>query len=174
MATFGYTFAVPNSGNIVNVCKDFFLTTLKYHPKNDAVITSLMKAKPIGALTACEDRRGKHPPARKSDGDAIKEYLYSCNPQISRYRREHAPIRKYLPRDITVTDMHKDFVEKYPYKKCCYQLYRKHVYDQKISFTKLGKEQCEVCKEYYHAHSKSCRSPNSEDSGSSCNVCKRW
>jgi len=128
-ATFGYTFAVSNSGNNVNVCKVFFLTTLRYHPKNDAVITSLMKATPIGALTACEDRREKHPQARKSDGDAIKEHIYSYNFQISHYRRKHAPLRKYLPSDITVTDMHKDLVEKYPHKKCCYQSYRKHVHD---------------------------------------------
>jgi len=45
---------------------------------------------------------------------------------------------------------------------------------KKISFTKLGEEQCEVCEEYYYAHSKSCRSSNGEDSNSSCNVCKRW
>jgi len=84
-----------------------------------------MKATPIEALTACEDRRGKHPPFRRSDGNVIKEHIYSYNPQISHYRREYAPLRKYLPSDITVTDMHKDFVEKYPDKKCCYQSYRK-------------------------------------------------
>jgi len=35
--------------------KFFFLATLKYYPRNDAVITSLMKATQVGALTACED-----------------------------------------------------------------------------------------------------------------------
>jgi len=43
--------------------------------------------------------------------------------------------------------MHREFISKYPSKKCSYSIYRREVSELRISFTKLGEEQCEKCVE---------------------------
>jgi hypothetical protein len=57
-----------------------------------------------------------HAPSNKMSDDMttmIKEHIESYHPAVSHYRREHAPRRKYLPPELTINDMHKDFTEKH-------------------------------------------------------------
>ena len=44
-------------------------------------------------------------------------------------------------------EMYDDFKGKHP-GCCCYETYRKAVADEKISFVKLGEEECEECMTY--------------------------
>ena len=54
--------------------------------------------------------------------------------------------------------MHNDYLETFPDFPCSYEMYRKCISAENISFTKLGEEQCEVCLVYYNSHdSKTCK-----------------
>ena len=77
--------------------------------------------------------------------------------------------------------MHNDYLQTFPNSPCSYEMYRKCISAENISFTKLGEEQCEVCLVYYISHdSKACR-PNGENdiedeqsqvsSDAQCNAC---
>jgi len=79
--------------------------------------------------------------------------------------------------------MPNDYLETFPYFPCSYEMYRKCISAENISFTKLGEEQCEVCLVYYNSHdSKTCRlseenvnqdeQPQATDA--QCNACLRW
>lgn len=130
-----------------------------------------MKATATAAIQPMPDQRGKHPPANKIERTMIEQHIEAFNPQISHYRREHAPLRRYLPSDVTVTVMYEDFMKKNPSIKCCYQTYRKFICDLKISFTKLGEEQCEICE----MHSISQHSEGNEASPAcECDECNQW
>lgn len=130
-------------GGSVEVCKHFFLTTLGYNKNNDKVLR-------IDFQTTGEehDKRGKHQKTPLFDRKLLTEHVKSFQPEAPHYRREHAPLRRYLPSDINITMMHKDFCEKHLDQKVSYELYRKHLKDMKISFTQLGNEECEDCKAY--------------------------
>jgi len=95
----------------------------------------------------------------------IVDHINSYNPQISHYRREHAPRRRYLPPEITLKSMFADFMIKQP-KFCTYDKYRKVVQKMNISFARLGVEECEFC--VMHAnHSALC------ENAQSCDVCQK-
>ena len=129
------------------VCKKFFLTTLGL--TCDKVITTAVSAPCNVSVTA--DRRGKHEPGNKFSDDIcsqIKTHIESYHPSISHYRREHAPFRRYISPEISVTDMHKDYVSKYPQNPCSYESYRKVLKSMNISFAKLGEEECELCMQH--------------------------
>jgi hypothetical protein len=91
------------------------------------------------------DKRGKHVPSNKLNAELITSHIRSYNPNVSHYRREHAPNRLYLPDSLTIREMHNNFKEKYPSSLCSYTTYRNVVNENNISFTKLGEEQCETC-----------------------------
>ena len=177
-STFAYSLVHPESNEEISVCKVFFLTTLGFHPKNDAVVMSVMTATPRNASTAVADKRGKHPPSNKMDVTEIRQHILSHHPQISHYRREHAPKRKYLPNDLTIRSMHADYLDKFPDNLCSYETYRKSVSDENISFTKLGEEQCEVCLLYYNSHDiNTCRmnvNAQSQEAHRHCDACLEW
>ena len=134
----------------INVCKVMFLSTLGYSMKNDKIVTSAFRGNII-ADTVPIDGRGRHPPKHKitlDDDNTITAHIMSFNPAISHYRREHAPRRLYLPPEISVKEMHKDYEKKCTVggrKFYCYEQYRKNVRDLNISFAKLGSEECKTC-----------------------------
>jgi len=133
-STFAYSLVHPGSNEEISVCKVFFLTTLGFHPKNDAAVMSVMYATLRNASTAAADRRGKHTPSNKMDVTEIRQHILHYHPQVSHYRREHAPNRRYLPNDLTVRSMHDDYLEKFPDNPCSYETYRKCVSAENISF----------------------------------------
>ena len=91
-------------------------------------------------------KRGKRSPKHKMSNETnkkIKSHVNLFNPAISHYRREYAPLRKYLSPELTICGMYKDFNEKNPglVHYATYQKVIKH--DMNISFAKLGEEECE-------------------------------
>ncbi|KAK4879538.1 hypothetical protein RN001_007684 [Aquatica leii] len=99
------------------------------------------------SLKSTKDNRGRHPSSRKIDRTDIINHINLFKPTISHYRREHAPNRKYLPSDITIKFMYKDFQQKYS-QSVFYELYRKQVNDLNISFANLGHEECWECEKF--------------------------
>ena len=111
--TFKYTMRMQN-GVYRPVCKKFFLSTLGFKPNNDKIIRSALRNVQINQnidVAALEDRRGKHEPKHKINHQFVHEHVEKYKPSISHYRREHAPLRRYLPSDLTLKEMHKNFCD---------------------------------------------------------------
>lgn len=98
--------------------------------------------------------RGVYPRPNRRDYEKIVSHINTFDPSVSHHRREHAPKKKYLPENLTITSMHDMFKEQNPTIQCSYYLYRRIVTNElNISFTKLGNEKCETC-ESYNLHKK--------------------
>lgn len=134
------------NGLNVEVCQYFFLATLGFKPNNNTFVRNALEKE-----FPDPDGRGKQMNKHKFDESLVIDHIMSFHPETSHYRREHAPFRKYLPSDVTMTKMHKLFLDQHPTKPCSYDYYRKVVDKLNISFTKLGHEKCEKC-EKYHKH----------------------
>lgn len=106
---FVYHYSLPdNRGIYTRVCKIFFLTTLGYKPGNDSIIQTVVGRSVDSNI--CHDQRGKFDRREgKFDRQLIINHIESYHPQVSHYRREHAPNIRCLPNDVTIHDMWNDF-----------------------------------------------------------------
>ncbi|XP_077091400.1 uncharacterized protein LOC143742433 isoform X2 [Siphateles boraxobius] len=157
-------------GQQQEVCKTTFLTTLGYHPKNDRLVATVIGNTISSSITPPQERRGRHTPSNKIDMAPIFKHIESFNPTSSHYRRENAPHRRYLPSDVSIQLMYKDYKEKKS-PKCSYETYRKAVKERKISFTKLGEEECETClRQDVHFRAEH----PGEASIQECHHCEKW
>ncbi|KAF9409849.1 hypothetical protein HW555_010898 [Spodoptera exigua] len=153
-------------GTRKDVCKIFFLTTLGYLKNNDRILHPTFTDSSI-------DKRGKHQKTPAFDRDLLNQHVESFNPLEPHYRREHAPLTRYLPSDVNITQMHKHFCETYPDRQVSYSLYRSHLKNMKISFTALGNEECELC-ESYNFHKKETSHDATVQILENCTVCVDW
>lgn len=169
-STILYYFKDAN-GNDCHVCKKFFLGTLGYGISNDRLIRDVLNKSSSEMLVFNKKRKG-HSSEKKIDRSNISNHITSFCPTISHYRREHAPNKKYLPSDINITIMHKDYLEKYPNTPVSYELYRKEVASMNISFAVLGNEECWHCESFLN-HSKS-TNHQKESMPLDCEDCKSW
>lgn len=156
-------FLRTEQGQSHEVCQYFFLATLGFKPNNNSIVRNALEKE-----FPTPDGRGKNMNKSKFDESIIVDHIMSFHPETSHYRREHAPFRKYLPSDVTITKMHKLFLDQHPTKPCSYDYYRKVVDKLNISFTKLGHEKCEQC-EKYQQHIHILRSDNT-----SCEECVEY
>lgn len=98
------------SGNSIKVCKKYFIETFKI---SDGRITralqKLRTGKPPGS-----DERGRHVPQNKLGVDVmnvVREHISTYPAYQSHYTRKQNPNRKYLPSELTVSQMYKGYVE---------------------------------------------------------------
>lgn len=153
------------NGQRYNVCRGFFLTTLGYAANNDTVLR-YTRSPP-------KDQRGSYERKQKTDQEIIKKHVQMFSPCVSHYRREHAPLKLYLPSDISIRSMHADFIQRNPSMNVSYDVYRLVVTKQmNISFAKLGNEQCEKC-ELFFLH-KSDYSKEMQNLHPDCENCLNW
>lgn len=127
------------------------MTTLQIKTNNSyAFRGTLLNLNEISLKPAPEKAGGSHCKDQVGKRDAaIMEHVNSFNPEVSHYRREHVQIRKYLPKELTISFMHNNYLTKNPTLKCSYEKYRSLLTDtMNISFTKLGHEECEQCEEF--------------------------
>ena len=132
------------------VCKTFFLGTLGFSPKNDSIITKTFKK--AAAEGVVQDDRGKHSKHRTNE-ESVKQFIERYHPVISHYGREKTPHRRYLPCDLTLTDMHKEYVS--THGQLSYSAFYKVFKSMRISITSLGNEECDVC-EKHRRHKETC------------------
>ena len=133
-------------GNAIPVCALFFRHTLGY--KHDSIITHMFKNMSEDDITPLSDARGKHKPKHALTDytlDLIDYHILSFKPAVSHYRRAHAPLRRYLPPELSVRAMWTFFKEDHPNDKVCETTYGNRIKRMNISFCKLGEEECEVC-----------------------------
>lgn len=141
-------------GEATKVCKTFYLTTLGFSKSNDSFIKSAMGKTQYQLPLPRRSKKGIHLLKKPKDRELIMNHIKSFNPIISHYRREHSPRKLYLPSEITITMMHRDFKDKNKEFACSYNLYQQIVTkEMNISFTQLGNEECELC-ESHKLHSK--------------------
>lgn len=141
-----YRYKFSKGDTKVEVCKTFFLCTLGFDKKNDRRVLDVLK-KPV---TEQKDKRdGRNLKIRQVDKQLLTDHVNSFNPCVHHYRRLHAPNRKYLPSDLSITDMYKNFIETHTDVKISWETYRNHVTNvMNISFAKLGHEECETCETF--------------------------
>ena len=147
-----------------------FLQTLGFKKNNNSILKSRLSSADTGRTVDVVDRRGKHVPGNKLGEDTVSqicEHIESYCPSLPHYRRVHSPNRRYLPSDLTVTQMVKDFNETHE-NHVSRETYRKRVKEMNIAFTKLSGEECETCTMYFH-HTKN----NSHDS-TTCDLCQGY
>ncbi len=99
----------------------------------------------------------KEPPQKFSEEykKVVEDHIESFRPQISHYRREHAPNRRYLPSHLTITDMHKMFVEQQTARNaqtCSLAYYFGLVKAKNISFAMPENDLCERCLKHKKDH----------------------
>ena len=142
-----YTLKIE-TGDVQQVCSQFFLGTLGF--KKDNVISRIFhkqspRKRSSFASTFSPDQRGRHRPKHKLDEEVrnhITAHILSYHPSVSHHRRKHAPLRTYLPAELTIQEMYVDFKAKTT-DRDSYETYRSIVRGMNISFTKLGEEECE-------------------------------
>ena len=130
------------------VYQHFFLRTLdfSYHK-----IIQTICAKSENGNLPYANQRGKSVPSNKTDETQLKDidaHIMSYDPSISHYRRSHVPNRLYLPSELSIVQMHKNY--KNGGGKCSHEIYRRRINLKNIAFTKLGHEECEVCLDENH------------------------
>lgn len=150
--------------NIISVCKTMFIHTIGF--KTDGSITNFVR-RTANDLPCLGDKRGKQRGLQmKSISEAnkknVNEHIDSYHPQVSHYNIMHAPNRRYLPPDLTINQMYKDFALKY--KHVSYETYRKIFESNNIGFTAPTQDDCGVCSLYkQHSHDKTLNLSNNSD-----------
>ena len=81
-------------------------------------------------------------------------FIEAYKPTISHYRSAHAPLRRYLPFEITIQSMYEDFKIKTE-SKISYLTFYTIFKKMNISLAHLGHEECELC-ETHELHKKNC------------------
>lgn len=109
----------------------------------------------------------------------MRDNIFSYNPTISHYRREHAPNVLYLPSDLTLIGMYQAWEEERIEQgkdKGSYSLYCEVAKENKIHFTKLGHEECESCIgfEIHENETNHSRGNLDKEDKIDCNVCEVW
>ena len=93
------------------VCKIFFLNTLGY-TADKIISVTLSSVDGYSDLSPPPDKRGRHAAAHKLSADKLSiivEHINSYHPSVGHYRRNHAPLRRYLPPELSIREMYDDF-----------------------------------------------------------------
>lgn len=169
-----YFLPTPNAAdNIVNevqVCKTMFLHTLGM--KTDGTITSHFKTKrnSSGNVKTLDERgaaaRGIKTTNKLKTEDKVIQHINSYHPVVSHYNLNHAPNRRYLPSELTIMSLWKDFCQEN--FKISYEVYRKIFEKQNIGFVSPTQDECETCSKFEKYHDQSSAEHNME----TCMECK--
>ncbi|KAG8196835.1 hypothetical protein JTE90_027548 [Oedothorax gibbosus] len=108
--TFKYSFEILTG--TYRVCKVFFLGTLGYHPKNDKIITTAMKATKSDPIMPFLSRRGCKTPPNKIKREPIVRDTSACDENVSHINSELTTKCLNFPSQSTVSVMHNS----YPYQ----------------------------------------------------------
>ncbi|CAH1104281.1 unnamed protein product [Psylliodes chrysocephalus] len=122
--------------------------------KTDGSITSFMQSKRNNhGQASLVDRRGEK--ARKISlekkqqiDEEIVAHIEKYKPVVSHYKLVHAPKRRYLPCDLSITALWKDFSEIHETTVVSYEKYRRIFETLNISFAQPGQDECGTCSKF--------------------------
>lgn len=165
MVSYDFSIGGTENGTHHRVCKVFFYETLGYSRKNNSLLKHFLDNVDDVTGSPGQEKRGTTRDNSQilQREKAMVDHLKKFPSHPSYYRRAHAPLRKYLPKELTVTFLLEDFKIDYPeYSSVSYETYRTWFSTQNISFAKLGHEECERCRAY-DIHKQTCNlAPDSE------------
>ena len=131
------------SGGFIAVCSKFYLATLGM--KGNSYVHEFLKSQNQDSLHSPREKRGRT--SRNEDKERkekhIKDHIESFHPQLSHYALEHAPLRRYLDPELTITYMWKDFNRKNA--KVSYPVYQRIFRSMNIGFGRPSQDDCDVC-----------------------------
>lgn len=107
----------------------------------------------------------------------VQTHILSYNPQVSHYRRVDAPNRLYLPSDLSIKNMHKNYMEQecqIQGQQCSYRFYCDQVKKQNISFAQTGNEKCEDCESFEYHCKESNHTKHNLPNEDKCIMCDNW
>lgn len=124
--TFTLIWSLLLGGQTVKV--SFFFAVLGMKPNSDGAVRSALFKKDIPMEFPAPDGRGRSEPPNKFSEEqrkAMVEHIESFNPMEHHYHKKHAPLRRYLPIDVIIAQIHREFVkDKFPVS---HESYRKIV-----------------------------------------------
>lgn len=140
-----------SADNTIRVCKIMFMHTLG--SKSDGFITayktSFLKK---GSVETIDGRGSVHNENRKITGllveKRIKQHIESYNPVVSHYKLQHAPHRRYLPQDITISFLHQEYNKIFINEQVSYETYRNAFKNQNIGHSIPSQDECPHCSKY--------------------------
>ena len=142
---FSLEYSLPiEEPNSERVCKAMFLATLGL--KHDAMVTCYLRKKmQKGTECALKDERGRADSLALMMTRNIRQHIESFHPQVSHYRRKHAPLRRYLEPSLSVWTMWKEFL--HSIGRVSYSKYWKVFRAQRITFGSPNADLCEIYEE---------------------------
>lgn len=137
----------------ISVCKAFYMSTLGM--KTNGYITEFVKCQRKYPIISFRERRGG---CRVFDADEERQniiaHIDSYNPQISHYKRNHSPNRRYLNSELSIRDMWRSYLSQPGNRKVSYSLYQNVFRSLNIGFARPSQDECEICESYKnHNHS---------------------
>lgn len=174
--TYTHTYFLKDEAGIdQQVCSTFFLNTIGFDKSSNYTILRCFRDIDEPLMS---DGRGKKTGTGLMRSE-MKEDIFSYNPTISHYRREHSPRILYLPSDLTLRAMYGEWKlrrQASSQKVGSYSLYCDVAKKNHIRFSKLGHEECEVCLEFLQHEDQTQHSRHNlnADEGISCHNCKYW
>lgn len=76
----------------------------------------------------------------------IQQFVESYHPSVSHYKLKHSPNRRYLPPELTITAIYKEYCRKY--KKISYETFRKVYKKMNIGNSTPSQDECPYCSKY--------------------------
>ncbi|GFO45362.1 sorting nexin [Plakobranchus ocellatus] len=111
----------------------------RFSGKNDNIITKTFNKALPKSVTM--DNRGRHS-KRLTDEVSVNQFIERYHPAISHYSRGKTPIRRCLPNDLTLTDIHRKYVS--THVNISYSAFYKVFKTMRISISSLGNEECDI------------------------------
>lgn len=105
--------------------------------------------------------------------------IMSYEPSESHYRREHAPLARYLPSDLNKHILYNRWKARrieMVQKPGSFTLYRNMLKKLNVRFVKKKQEECEDCLEFFlhEKESNHSRQDLNENTTIECQQCRRW
>lgn len=138
-----YTYAITNATGTIKVCKAAFCGL-------HGIKESRLRNKVLNFSIDIADGRGKHdnhPHIDNEFREKIREHIGRFRPRESHYSRSKNERRSYLDSDLTVAEMHRQFINEYPAQKEVKDwLYRDIFnYEFNLSFGYPRSDICDKC-----------------------------
>ena len=153
-----------------SVCKVMFLRTLEL--KTNGMITEFVRRKIIREVeTLIKDNCGKAVPKTKLDKYLIWKHIMSYHPQISHYKSQNAPYKRYLESHLIITATWEDY--KSTHGDISYIVYQhQQVFQsENIGSGKPSQDECDICPKY-RTHCKGLDGAHDVDDCEQCKVAK--
>lgn len=151
--TFTYNIKLPNRDDVIVVCKRALCSIFQISTKKIEII---QKKHSAGQIAPSEDKRGKHSNRANKTSDnvvnEIVEHISSFPAEISHYSRTQNPNKKYLVSTLSISQMHKLYIEECVTKDLPKNYFVKYgvyanIFSTKfnLSFGKPRSDTCGVC-----------------------------